>query len=349
MHHPTAGSRRLTLSLLSATALILAGCEANRATGPRQQPSLTSLAGVMQIQNRHTPQLLALPGVVGTATGIGVAGKPVVYVLARAADVTGVPAALEGATVQVVVTGEFRALQGVSPRAGNAGAVLKKRVRPVPNGVSVSNNNECAAGTLGAAVIIGGQQYALSNNHVFARENAAAIGEPVVQPGRYDNKPKCANHLATDQLGTLADFQPIDFSPGGSNTIDAAVAVATTPLTCATPSGFYGSPSATPVVPSVGLAVEKVGRTSALTTGTITMINATVRDIAYSTGAATFTGQIVTTQGFSRPGDSGSLVVTNDGTARPVGLLFAGTNDGTTIVNPIGPVLQRFGATICHV
>jgi hypothetical protein len=347
MHIPTAGPRRFTLSLLSATALILAGCEANRATGPRQQPSLTSLAGVMQIQNRHTPQLLALPGVVGTATGIGTTGKAVVYVLTRGADVTGVPAALEGATVQVVVTGEFRALQGVSPRAGNAGAVLKKRVRPVPNGVSVSNNNECAAGTLGAAVIIGGQQYALSNNHVFARENAAAIGEPVVQPGRYDNKPKCANHLATDQLGTLADFQPITFG-GGTNTIDAAVARATTPLTCATPSGFYGSPSATTVAPSVGLAVEKVGRTSALTTGTITMINATV-NVGYATGTATFVNQVVTTNGFSKAGDSGSLIVTNDGTARPVALLFAGTNDGTTVANPIGPVLQRFGATICHV
>jgi hypothetical protein len=336
-------------SLLSAVALTLAGCEANRATGPRQQ--VTALAAVMQIQNRHTPQLLAVPGVVGTATGVSVTGKPVVYVLTKSGEMPDVPAALEGTPVQIVVTGEFHALQGIDPRAGggggNAGQVLKKRVRPVPNGVSVSNDNECAAGTLGAALIIGGAQYALSNNHVFARENAAAIGEPVVQPGRYDNKPKCANHLATDQLGTLADFQPISFG-GGTNTIDAAVAVATTPLTCATPSGFYGSPSATMVAPSVGLAIEKVGRTSGLTTGTITMINATV-NVGYSTGTATFANQVVTTNGFSKAGDSGSLIVTNDGTARPVALLFAGTSDGTTIANPIGPVLQRFGATICHV
>ena len=31
-----------------------------------------------------------------------------------------------------------------------------------------------------------GTIYALSNNHVFARENAASLGETIYQPGRYD-------------------------------------------------------------------------------------------------------------------------------------------------------------------
>jgi hypothetical protein len=42
--------------------------------------------------------------------------------------------------------------------------------------------------------------------------------------------------------------------------------------------------------------------------------------------------------GFSSGGDSGSLVVTNDGRKNPVGLLFAGSVN-TTIINPIEPVL----------
>src|SRR5947209_8082656 len=121
---------------------------------------------------------------------------------------------------------------------------LTALIRPVPNGVSVGNNLECAAGTLGTGLIIGGQRYVLSNNHVFARQNAGAIGEVIVQPGRFDSHPKCADDTPASQLGTLADFQAIDFA-GNNNSIDAAVALPTTALTCATPLGFYGSPGTT--------------------------------------------------------------------------------------------------------
>ena len=48
---------------------------------------------------------------------------------------------------------------------------------------------------------------------------------------------------------------------------------------------------------------------------------------------------------FSSGGDSGSLVV-DAVTRHPVGLLFAGGGLGTTFVNPIGPVLDRFGVEI---
>ena len=99
----------------------------------------------------------------------------------------------------------------------------------------------------------------------------------------------------------------------------------------------------------MGLPIQKVGRTSALTTGSVAMINATVT-VDYGGGRlATFVGQVVTTAGISKAGDSGSLIVTNDAAANPVALLFAGTADGTTIGNPIGAVLTRFNATICHV
>ena len=99
----------------------------------------------------------------------------------------------------------------------------------------------------------------------------------------------------------------------------------------------------------MGLPIQKVGRTSRLTTGSVALINATVT-VNYGGGRlATFVDQVVTTSGISRAGDSGSLIVTNDASANPVALLFAGTNDGTTIANPIGAVLSRFNATICHV
>jgi hypothetical protein len=51
----------------------------------------------------------------------------------------------------------------------------------------------------------------------------------------------------------------------------------------------------------------------------------------------------------SRSGDSGSLVVTNDGNNNPVGLLYAGSST-TTVLNPINEVLstsQMGNLTIC--
>ncbi len=57
---------------------------------------------------------------------------------------------------------------------------------------------------------------------------------------------------------------------------------------------------------------------------------------------------MVSGNGFSAGGDSGSLIVTKGllmGDRRPVGLLFAGTAT-TTIANPIDLVLNRFGIEI---
>jgi hypothetical protein len=290
----------------------------------------------MAVQNRHTDRLLEIDGVAGTATGLSADGKAVVKVYAEREGVAGIPSTVDGIPVEVEVTGKFYAF-----------APLTGQYRPVPIGVSVGNNGECAAGTIGCVVEKGGQKYLLSNNHVLARQNNAAIGEDIVQPGRYDNKPKCANEVATDKVADLSEFVPIVFTTSANNRVDAAIALySTTDITCATLPAYYGLPSSTTVAATVGLAIKKVGRTTSLTTGTVTAINATV-NVGYSVGTARFTGQIVTTSRFSRSGDSGSLVVTNDGTNRPVGLLFAGSSGGGTILNPIGEVLSAFNVTVC--
>jgi hypothetical protein len=104
-------------------------------------------------------------------------------------------------------------------------------------------------------------------------------------------------------------------------------------------------PSSTVVSPSIGLAVKKVGRTSGLTTGTITGINVTIQ-VDYGVGVATFVNQIYLASNFIRSGDSGSMMVTSSGN-NPVGLNFAGSG-GASFANPIGPVLQAFGATVCN-
>ena len=120
-------------------------------------------------------------------------------------------------------------------------------------------------------------------------------------------------------------------------------------------SGFIediGVPSSTIVNPSIGLSVAKSGRTTGFTTGSISSINTSV-SVQYSTqcgggkkSTITFTNQIVITPGtFSAGGDSGSLIVANNASHNPVGLLFAGSSSAT-IANPIGVVLLRLGTAL---
>ncbi len=181
----------------------------------------------------------------------------------------------------------------------------------------------------------------MSNNHVYANENNAAIGDPVLQPGVFDGG------IADDAIGTLYDYVPIDFE-GNANRVDAAIALSsTTYLGNATPSDGYGTPKSTIIVPSVGLRVQKYGRTTGLTQGRVSAINATVA-VGYDSGTAIFVNQIIIEPGgFSAGGDSGSLVV---GVRRqnkrvPVGLLFAGSFF-VTIANPIDEVLSAFGGMV---
>lgn len=328
----------MVLVALLASALLWVSCGERQqsATGPDRQSALLEqeLVKAMAVQDRHTDRFLGMDGVVGTATGVSAEGKPVIKVYLESEGAAVIPDELDGFAVEAEVTGKFEAF------------ALTGRYRPTPIGVSVGNNNECASGTIGCVVTKGGNSYILSNNHVLARQNAAALGEDIVQPGRYDNKPKCANKVSTDHVADLSEFVTIKFD-GSDNVVDAAIARFTsTDFTCATLSGFYGLPSSTTVSATVGLGIKKVGRTTELTTGSVSAINATV-NVGYSAGTARFVNQIVTTSGFSKSGDSGSLVVTNNSSSNPVGLLFAGTRQGTAILNPIDAVLSSFGVAVC--
>ncbi len=326
--------------LVVVFALLWVACSEKQpsVTAPEQKsvPTLANFAKAAAVQERNTDRLMGLDGVEGVALGLSSNGKAVIKVFTSKQGVAGLPKELDGLPVEVELTGKFFAF----------GAPLSGQYSPVPIGVSISNNLECATGTLGCVVEKGGKKFILSNNHVLARENLAAIGEDIVQPGRYDNKPKCANELATDKIADLSEFVQLKFD-GTGNGVDAAIAeLSTTDFTCSTLPQFYGLPGSTPVAATFGLPIKKIGRTSGLTDGTVAAINATV-NVGYSGGVARFVGQIITSKHFSKSGDSGSLVVTDDGNNNPVGLLFAGTSNGLTVLNPVGEVLATFGASIC--
>ena len=310
---------------------------------------------VKEAQERHTANLLEIKGVEGTAIGLNENNRPAVKVFVARWDVAGIPKKLDDVPVQVVVTGKFYALPKPKTPPGQAKKEEKIDptawfVRPVPIGVS-TGHPDITAGTIGCRVTDGTDVYALSNNHVYANCNEAEEGDNVLQPGRIDGGLEGDDDelIDGDEIGTLDDFESIDFD-GGKNTIDAAIASSTTDLLGnATPSDGYGIPNsstvkATPAI--LGLTVQKYGRTTGLTKGIVSGINAMV-NVYYGDDVAFFVGQIMITgtKGrFSAGGDSGSLIVTEEG-KNPIGLLFAG-GGRLTIANPIDAVLQAYDVTI---
>ena len=309
-----------------------------------------------EVQERHTERLMAIEGVEGTAIGLGPNDRPAIKVFTAESGIAGIPRTLDGVPVQVLVTGKIYALDKPDWAGEPAGPGGRNRDpvdgtdrfdRPVPIGVS-TGHPDITAGTIACRVTDGSDVYALSNNHVYADENQASIGDAVIQPGAFDGGSSPA-----DNIGTLADFETIVFydftdppDPIPTNEIDAAIALSSTAeLDNATPSDGYGVPKSETAEPKFAQIVKKYGRTTGLTKGQVWALNVIV-DVIYDTGVARFVGQIgiVPLKGeFSGPGDSGSLVVTQKG--NPVGLLFAG-GGGWTFANPIDAVLDELDVSI---
>jgi hypothetical protein len=212
-------------------------------------------------------------------------------------------------------------------------------------GVSGGNVNDisrafCCSGTLGSLVTAGGVRYILSNNHVLARQDQAAAGEDISQPGLIDNgcqTPRIvADFTAAPHLGTNVDCAIAALRSGTMNTTGFIEGL----------NGTGGVPSSSIATPSVGVAVQKSGRTTGHTTGTVGSTNTSV-NVQYQIQCGkgkkytiSYTNQVVINgSGFSAGGDSGSLILTNTSCAHPVALLFAGSSTDT-IGNPINAVIS---------
>jgi hypothetical protein len=318
--------------------------------GPSASPSVAGAQGLdvaLAAQERHTAALMRIPGVVGTSVGVNAGGQAVVQVYLADGTVGGIPDVLDGVPVRRQVTGRLMAFSDPT-----------QKLRPAPIGYSVGHYL-ITAGTIGARVLDGASNlFLLSNNHVLANSNNASIGDAILQPGPVDGG------TAADQIGSLAAFKVIDFS-GAGNTIDAALASAnTTVLSNTTPTDdgygmpagqIWGDGNSDGVFDDknalLNLKLQKYGRTTKLTKGAVTGINATL-SICYEVvfifcvKSATFVDQIVIEPGsFSGGGDSGSLIVTDDLNRNPVALLFAGST-AQTIANRIDLVLNHFGVHI---
>ncbi len=321
-----------------------------------------SIATIQSLKQRYITDLLSRRNVVACGIGYKVREGVQTRELSLVVSVTHkvhpsalmpedlIPAQVEGVPTDVVELGVLRAFQG--PR---------DRWRPVvPPGVSIGHVH-ITAGTFGCLVRRGSELFILSNNHVLADVNKGNPGDPILQPGPADGG------TAGDAIATLEEFVPLDFGTTepecriatllatglnklaelsgsrhrlepvqqtpGVNRVDAALArplstdlVRPDILDIGIPTGIGEA--------TLGMNVQKSGRTTGHTTGMITQIDATVR-IDYYGPSALFEGQLIASP-MSQPGDSGSAVLDED--RRVVGLLFAGS-DAATIINPIADVL----------
>lgn len=297
---------------------------------------------VLDVKRAYENSFLAVPGVVGV--GVGVEGIRIYVKDGARLDL--LPATVEGYPVNIIYSGEIYAYQ-------NTG-----KWRPISGGVSIGQPY-WGTGTLSTMVRdrLTGEPLLLSNNHVLAMSNSnrhqfAKQGDSIIQPGYSDggregDPPLLETVARLLRWITLQESDwVLDHFEGPENYVDCALA---TPLDANLISTdisnigtLFGSTDAV-----LNLAVLKSGRTSGLTHGRITDIDFT-GIVNYGFLWAKFAHQIVV-QGsgeiFSRPGDSGSLVVNQSNNA--VGLLFAG-NDLTniTLCNRISNVLQALNINL---
>jgi len=311
---------------------------------------------IARTQQTVQDELLSMPHVVGVALGQKLVGgqvtsdRAIVVLVEDKVDEATLPAtqlvppSIGGIPTDVQAVGKLRA--GPQPLVTVQAVALTRRMRPVRGGISVGHH-AITAGTIAtgcydatASPGIPSRFYLLSNNHVLANSNVAAVGDAILQPGAYDG-----GTVQADTIGHLSRFVTIQFTDGSAsppvNEVDAAIAEVDL-VDLDRHIHWVGNLRGIVPTPAVGLSLCKCGRTTGFTTGQIVNINATV-DVTYGDGkVARFIGQLVTSV-MSAPGDSGSLVADLFGNA--VGLLFAGSSRAT-IVNPITAVQRLLGVKV---
>jgi hypothetical protein len=328
---------------------------------PVPAPSLVpaDFADVALAQQAVQNELMSRPLVVGVALGHKLVGgldtgaRAIVVLVENKIAEAALPAAelvppwIGGIPTDVQAVGKLRA--GPQPLATVEAIALTRRMRPVRGGISVGHH-AITAGTIAtgcydatASPGMPSRFYLLSNNHVLANSNNAAVGDAILQPGAYDG-----GTVQADTIGHLSRFVTIQFVDGSAappvNEVDAAIAEVDL-VDLDRHVHWVGDLRGIVAVPPVGLGLSKCGRTTGFTTGRIVNINATV-DVNYGDGkVARFVGQLVTSP-MSAPGDSGSLIADLNGNA--VGLLFAGSAQAT-IVNPITAVQRLLGVKVVDV
>jgi hypothetical protein len=310
------------------------------------------------VKEKYEESLLSEAAVIAVGVGTTPDGRVGVHVyvnqdLARPA----IPSTLDGVPVSVIESPPFVAHDGPC----NVGACHDDvEALPVRMGTSTGNVNGVFAGTLGYRVrrigpLATSEVGYITNNHVAAASGGGlcpaqlnpavlpAFGVDQCQPGLLDAGGICV----FPKIGDLVQVVPLVMGPSFLNTVDAAF-VRSNRACVSKNIRDIGAPGATVGFPTLNSILKLSGRSSGLVSVKVTTINTTV-DVNYGgCGVARFVNQALTSPiapalSASRPGDSGSPVVTAGKAAR--GLNFAG-NGFNGVINPIPLVLNALGVQI---
>jgi hypothetical protein len=313
----------------------------------------------MNLTEKQIKELLGKKNVISVKTGtkitagintgveaivVGVEQK-VVLTRLRKADI--VPASINSTPTDVQVVKKIKALNS------EMAVVALDRTRehiPAPGGVSIGHP-DVSAGTLGMWVKRKGAWGILSNNHVLGNVNQADIGDLIYQPGPADGgtEKNAKARLEVLPLIELTDASECKIASwlarilnafarllGSRTRLITTVAAGLNLVDCAWAQAldnrFVDPEILEAGVPlgehefEVGDRVKKSGRSSGLTHGTVTAVDAAINVDMGDGRIAMFADQIeIGAPGFIVPGDSGSVVLSDNNLVG--GLAFAGSED----------------------
>ena len=293
---------------------------------------------IIRIKQAAEAELLGRPGVVGVDVGLKyVAGERTDEIVIRVhvtqkGEVPAeqrIPETIDGVRTDVL-EGRYEQLSD------------SKMFRPVVGGISIGPTVglQGKTGTLGVIVTDNATQYrlALTNHHVL-----------------FDGRETESLNVSQPSAGDLPPFGLIIGSSSRSKyneKVDAALVTLNSPVT----RGCWVadmSPVTGTGEPELAMTVQKRGRTTEWTYGTIDGVNGTFTQPG-SQGTLTMTGQfsiaadpVRTGTVFAAGGDSGSAIVTEGG--QVIGLLHGGSVSGNTTrgwATPISVVLRELDVTM---
>ncbi|BBK41292.1 hypothetical protein STVA_13120 [Allostella vacuolata] len=265
------------------------------------------------------------------------------------------PKTVEGVPIVAHQMGTVVVRPEAAASATNQGHLFERQDR-ICCGSSCAPTSENSSGTLGALVRRAGSErmYLLSNNHVLAGCNHVPIDQPILSPSSADGRPAMR---APGEIGRHEIIHELrSGNPHFVNPCDADLALARATDEAGLSSWQGGAddgfdtPAAT-ASPMSAVRVKKFGRTTGLTFGVVEAKVGTPMPVAYT--ARHFRGtvwfkDVWTVRGidgatFALPGDSGSLVVTEDAQTA-IGLIFAGNRNGEYAwIVPMPCVIGAFG------
>lgn len=266
-----------------------------------------------------------------TTALLAVASRPFSDVLGVALGLRGVTLLLENSKNRDEIARGIEERFGISPALRTIGPI-----QPIAQGGDeVYAQRSALRGTLGCTVKDANNiMYFLTCDHVVGVIAGQNVGDQVYSP--HGNR-----------VGVFAKGGTVTISATFQNRVDAALVQLDQPGTHLRGIQSIGNLSGTNSSITYGDRTEKYGANTKLTRGDY--VYKVSHLVPYANGSALFVDQIgidsIHPSPFADPGNSGSVVVDNNGSA--VGMVFAAAvNSNLGFANPINEVLQTLGVYI---